>query len=157
MIKEIQKDITTVEKGVILHSVNAMGVMGSGVALAIKNKWPKVYDDYVGLLKLYKAKPWKLVGDTQCIEIDENLFVMNLFGQYDFGTDYRRTEYGSIRYGLRAIRYSGWYARYELEKRDIYIPYKMGCDRGGGDWNIVYDMIKTILDNDERTIYICRL
>jgi O-acetyl-ADP-ribose deacetylase (regulator of RNase III) len=152
MIKEIQKDVTTVEKGVILHSVNAMGVMGSGVALAIKNKWPKVNSEYVELYNFYKDQPWQLMGGAQRVEINPNLSVVNLFGQFDIGTDYRRTEYGSIHQALKRVRY-----RYLNDKIDIYIPYKMGCDRGGGDWNIVYDIIKTLLDNDNRTIYICRL
>ena len=42
----IQKDITTERHGLIIHGVNCQGVMGSGVALAIRNKWPVVYDEY---------------------------------------------------------------------------------------------------------------
>jgi hypothetical protein len=92
------------------------------------------------------------MGGAQRVEINPNLSVVNLFGQFDIGNDYRRTEYGSIHQALKRVRY-----RHLNDKIDIYIPYKMGCDRGGGDWNIVYDIIKTLLDNDDRTIYICRL
>lgn len=151
MIKEIQKDVTTVERGIVLHQVNCLGVMGSGVALAIKNKWPKVYERYAELHAQYSFQPWKLLGKPQIVTIDEGLSVANLFGQYDCGAGQRFTEYGSLAisfFDLNDILY-----HYE----DIYIPYKMGCDRGGGDWNIVSNMIETLLDNDERTIYICSL
>jgi O-acetyl-ADP-ribose deacetylase (regulator of RNase III) len=156
MIKHITKDITTVTSGIICSQVNCMGVMGSGVALAIKNKWPKVYDRYVKLHEIYKEQQWRLLGSFQKIRLDDNLFIINLFGQYDFGYDgQRRTEYGSLAESLNKLSTE----LYQMlrENDDIYIPYKMGCDRGGGDWNIVYDMIKTLLDNDNRTIYICRL
>ena len=32
---------------VIAHQVNCQGVMGSGVAKQIRDKWPRVYDSYV--------------------------------------------------------------------------------------------------------------
>ncbi len=156
MIKEIRKDVTTVEQGIVLHQVNAMGVMGSGVALAIKDKWPVVYEKYIEYWKEFKDMRWRLMGSAQRVEVDSNITVVNLFGQYDFGYDgQRRTEYGSL--GSAFINLSCDLFQTMKERNTIYIPYKMGCDRGGGDWNIVYDMIKTLIDNDERTIYICRL
>jgi O-acetyl-ADP-ribose deacetylase (regulator of RNase III) len=39
MITTINKDILTVEKGVIVHSVNCIGGVG-GLAGAIARKWP---------------------------------------------------------------------------------------------------------------------
>jgi hypothetical protein len=155
MIKEIQKDVTTVESGVVLHQVNCLGVMGSGVALAIKNKWPKVYQRYVELHDQYSSQQWRLLGMAQRVKADRDVAVVNLFGQYDCGSGQRFTEYGSLGTALNEFSSGLWEIGHETE--DIYIPYKMGCDRGGGDWNIVYDMIETLLDNDERTIYICSL
>jgi hypothetical protein len=163
MIKEIQKDITTIERGIALHQVNAMGVMSSGVALAIKNKWPVVFDAYHRKYLEKSNKPWELLGDAQIVECSDNIHVVNLFSQYDFGYNGQRyTEYAALSSALKNFNISVKY--WELHRYSktefplkIYIPYKMGCDRGGGDWNIVYDMIETILDNDDRTIYICRL
>jgi len=39
----IDKDITTVEIGVMVSQVNCRGVMGAGVAKAIRDRWPIVY------------------------------------------------------------------------------------------------------------------
>lgn len=45
-MKYIKKDITTVNWGIIAHGVNCRGRMSSGVAAAIRSKWPIVYDKY---------------------------------------------------------------------------------------------------------------
>jgi hypothetical protein len=112
--------------------------------------------DYIFLHEPFKNRnaEWALLGQTQVVAIKSGLKVANLFGQYDCGSGQRFTEYGSLSSAFAQLRrvldinnFGG----------DIYIPFKLGCDRGGGDWNIVYDMIKTLLDNDERTIYICSL
>lgn len=47
----IQKDITTVEKGVIMHQVNCQNVMGAGVAKAIYLKHPLVKQAFHDLAK----------------------------------------------------------------------------------------------------------
>lgn len=45
-LKVINGDITEVTNGYIIHQVNDKGVMGAGVALAIRNKFPAHYEDY---------------------------------------------------------------------------------------------------------------
>ena len=42
----IEGDITLESSGLIIQGVNCQGAMGSGIALAIKNRWPEVYDAY---------------------------------------------------------------------------------------------------------------
>ncbi len=39
-------NLMDVTEGHIVHGCNAQGVMGSGVALAVKNKYPGAFDDY---------------------------------------------------------------------------------------------------------------
>ena len=39
-------DICSVNSGIIVHGCNAQGVMGSGVAKAIRLKYPQVFEDY---------------------------------------------------------------------------------------------------------------
>lgn len=157
MIQYITKDVTTVTRGIICSQVNCQGVMGSGVALAIRNRWPEVFDEYYGMFEQYKKYPWQQLGQAQIVEcFPENVYVTNLFGQYDFGISGQRyTEYGSLLSAFEDL--NTWLYQNDLRTEDIYIPYKLGCDRGGGDWNIVSQMIKDIFNTDERTIYICSL
>jgi hypothetical protein len=109
----------------------------------------------VELHNQYESQQWRLLGIAQRVKVDSDIAVVNLFGQYDCGSGQRFTEYGSLGVALNEFASGLWEIGHET--KDIYIPFKLGCDRGGGDWNIVYDMIKTLLDNDERTIYICSL
>ena len=44
----------------------------------------------------------------------------------------------------------------KLGRLSIAIPYKMGCDRGKGNWsNVVYPMICDVVGN-EVDVYICK-
>lgn len=83
-------DITIITRGIILHQVNCKGVMGCGVALAIRNKWPKVYEKYREHYQ--KAK----LGMIQIIPIKDDLFVVNLFAQDRYGREKRHTNYDAV-------------------------------------------------------------
>lgn len=164
MIKEIVKDITTVTEGIVCHQVNCLGTMGSGVAAAIRQKWPEVFTTYHKKYVENVDSPWKQLGECQMVGVGNDMFadiyVANLFGQYDFGANSRYTEYCALSTALQNLNGIIEYReehRYENEVFDLYIPYKMGCDRGGGDWNIVSQMIEELLHTNNRTIYICSL
>ena len=127
-MKHINKDITTVEEGLVIHGVNCQAVMGSGVALAIRNKWPIVYERY-----LKNGKGSDLLGSTHIISVDENLYVANCYTQDTFGGD-PRVKYAS----LDAVRESldgvfSWASTLDLI---IYTPL-IGCGLGGLDWKDV--------------------
>ena len=126
-------DITTITRGIILHQVNCQGAMGSGVALAIRNKWPKVYEKYREHYK--KAK----LGMIQIIHIDYNLLIVNLFAQDRYGRDKCHTDYDALSDCLKKV--SNWHLNNHTDLH-IYIPYKMGCGNAGGNWDIVYSIIK---------------
>ena len=46
-------DLFQTEIKTIVHGCNAQGVMGSGVAKIIRDKYPKAYDRYVAEYKIY--------------------------------------------------------------------------------------------------------
>lgn len=56
----------------IVHQVNNLGVMGAGLALQIKHKYPQVFIQY---RNEYRAKQ---LGDIQCIHATNHIFV-NMF------------------------------------------------------------------------------
>jgi len=82
MLSYLNADITAETSGLILHSVNAQGVMGSGVAKAIRNKWPEVYEAYRTHVQGSAA-----MGKVQFVSIEDGLYVANLWGQEFFGND----------------------------------------------------------------------
>src|SRR5271167_114181 len=48
-IKYLNKDITTVDEGIIAHGCNCQGVMGSGVARFLRDKYPQIFPYYQDL------------------------------------------------------------------------------------------------------------
>lgn len=131
-MKCIERDITTLETGVLGHQVNCRKVMGAGVALAIRHKFPGVYECY------RQKEEWKL-GDCQIVQAGDKLYVANLAGQYNFGTDCQQTVYSALK---NAIKEAYNFAR--SKNLDLYLPYKIGCGLAGGDWKIVVDIIDEV-------------
>ena len=56
MIKIVKGNLLDATEDIIAHQVNCMGVMGSGLAKQIRNKYPEVYANYKDYLKNYKGK-----------------------------------------------------------------------------------------------------
>lgn len=125
-MKIIKHDITTIKEGIIPHGVNCQGVMGSGVALAIRNKWPEVYKSYKSF-----GKGEDLLGVSHIIRIEnsENLFVTNCFTQVYYGSDGRK--YASPEAIETALDGVFFFAKmYDLP---IHSP-QIGCGLGGLNW-----------------------
>ena len=136
-----RRNILTVEKGIIVHQVNCMGVMGSGLAKSIREKWPVVFQQY-------KNKP-PVLGDIQMVSVATGLVVCNLAGQDRYGKDAVHTDYTAVRSGLKKL--SDW----NTSKLTIHIPHKMSCGLGGGGWSMISDIIDEELV--DHTVIICEL
>lgn len=149
MIKHIKCDIFESGADVIIHQVNCYGVMGGGVARQVHEKYPRVFERYKELCDKYVDDKSFLLGLAQYVKIGEGNYVVNLFAQEDFGYCGKcYTNYKALQRCLESVR------DYELlNGKTIAIPYLMSCDRGGGDWNIVYKMIEDIFKDKE--VLIC--
>ena len=124
---------------IICHQVNCMGKMNSGVAKAIREKWPEVYT-------MYRAKyecQVDLLGQIQPVIIDANKAVINMFAQYNYGYDGRRyTSYDAFWSCLGEIK------KYLNPGITIAFPARIGCVRGGANWNVILTMIEEVLGAD---------
>ena len=150
MITHIKGSVFDTDADIIAHQVNCMGVMGSGVAKQIRERFPKAYELYKTYCAAHHPDRHLMLGSTQVCPIydqDEKreLYIVHLFGQFDYGSSNKvYTDYGALRSAL--VRLMDFAQR---EKLSIAIPYKMGCDRGGGDWdNVVYPMVCEVMGDD---------
>ena len=128
-VKVFKDDITTVKQGIIAHGVNCQGVMGSGVAKAIKEKWPLAYTEY---RKTYEAHKdvGDLLGRVNVVQVDNGIVVANCFTQEFYGRDGKR--YAS----LKAIEESlDRIMRYAYNNAQPFHMVKIGCGLGGCDWD----------------------
>lgn len=122
----------------IAHQVNCQGVMGSGVALAIKEKWPKVFSQYALFHKEFT------LGDVQMVTTSEKI-ICNIFSQrYFMPREVRHTNYEALALAFEYLR--------ENTKADIAMP-RIGCGLGGGDWRVVSALIESIFDDRNVVVY----
>lgn len=130
---------------IVAHQVNCQGRMGRGIAKDIKNKYPSVYENYVKICD--SASIRELIGKILICK-DEDRLIANLFAQKYYGIDRRHTDYEAVASCLEKL------SDYALDnKLDIAIPYGMGCNNAGGNWNIIYTMIQEICVDVDVYIY----
>ena len=147
MVKHLYCNIFDSGADVIFQQVNCKGVMGSGLAKQVRERHPEVYEAYRNYCNNAKQP---LLGTWNFAKaFGTNYWIMNLFGQDGYGRDKQYTDYDALRKSLEATRIPIG------KKVTIAFPYKMGCDRGGGDWNVVYNMIMEVYGDQEGDILIC--
>lgn len=149
-VKIYNGDITKSNADIIAHQTNCKFVMGGGVALAIRNKWPKVYKQYCELGKSENKPSYEWLGTCQIVEVDQHKYVANLFGQDDLGYGRCFTNYDALKEALNDLV---WQVEY-MDLKTIAFPWLMSCGLAGGNWNIVKPLIeKTFEDLDVEIQY----
>lgn len=121
-----------VVSGHIVHGCNAQGVMGSGVALAVKQKWPNVFANYENC--------GMVLGCAYPVAVTESLVVWNAITQESYGAG-RQVSYDAIETCFAGINERVVSSKLGKADRHIHIPL-IGCDRGGGKWEIVRSIIE---------------
>ena len=139
------QDIVNIKADYICHQVNCLGKMGSGVAKAIRGKWPKVYDEYRNIVSTTLSTP--LLGTIQEIEVDGQKIV-NMFAQSNYGYDGERyTSYDAFWLCLEKIK------KLATPHSTIAFPYKIGCGLGGANWQVIFQMIVQVLGENYDVIF----
>lgn len=147
MVKIVNGNLLDATEDIICHQVNCQGVMGSGVAKAVRDKWPEVYRAYRAYVYMHEDES-TLLGKSFLAQIDGGRAVMNMFAQNLYGYD-----------GSRYTSYDAFYKCLEDIKKkvsrhcSIAFPYKIGSDRGGASWDVIYAMICDVMGDRDVTIY----
>lgn len=147
-MKHICGDIFLSNADVILHQVNCQGVMGSGVAKQVKEKYPVVFNYYKSWCDNPNIKQG-LLGQIQTVYTDdsEKQAIVNLFAQDRYGYDGKcYTSYEALKSCLIKVNE-------QFKGKSVAIPYLMACHRGGGDWSVVSKMIEETLTDCDVTLY----
>lgn len=128
------------EAEVFAHQTNCKGVMGSGVAKALRDTFPDIYPPYQELCRT--ARP---LAQCQLIQTADGPVIANLFGQDIYGHNGQFTDYVALESALRSLRVQ-MVAR---GLKSVAMPYRMGADRGGGDWSVVVTIIERTFDKSD--------
>lgn len=141
MIKVVDGDLLSSKTDVIAHQVNCKGAFNSGVAKAIRDFDVEVYKDY----RVYcqEHTPEWLLGTVRYCSSSYNekpRIFANLFAQKSYGYDGKQyTDINALRKCFEELR--DWCFRQNLS---ISMPYKIGCVRGGANWDEVYAIIEEV-------------
>lgn len=131
----------------ICHQVNCKNAMGAGVARAIYTKWPTVKTQYHTFCNFHYKRGIDLLGKFQVVPIETHRFVINIFGQRNFGNDANAvyTDYDAFAKAVNNL--------FALSPGESYaFPYKIGCGLANGDWNKIYEIIRTASEHYNTTV-----
>lgn len=152
-VKVIQGNIINSNVDVIAHQVNCHFIMGGGVAYALRRAWPEIYRMYKKLGDSVECKPSDWLGECQIVEIDQDRYVANLFGQEDLGCDKQYTDYDALKESLNKLKFKVEY----MGLKTIAFPWGIGCGLAGGDWDIVKPMIEEVFNDTDVEIQYWKL
>jgi O-acetyl-ADP-ribose deacetylase (regulator of RNase III) len=129
----------------VVNTVNCVGVMGKGIALQFKNKWPGNFDAYQSACKAGKVRPGKMM-----------VFDAGAYAQPHFIINFPTKDHWRGNSNLAFIQdgLQDLVAQVRaLDIRSIAIP-PLGCGNGGLDWQDVKPLIEaafaTLADVDVR-------
>ena len=116
---DILTNLPTNKEVYICQQVNCRGVMGAGLALKIRRKWPVVYQQYM------EIPAWKeFLGSYQKVRVEPNIHVVNLFGQNNYGLGERQTNYAAFATALFTFMRD---CSKIAPEATIRIPSSIGC------------------------------
>lgn len=154
MIETIKGDILNTKEGVIIHQTNCVGAFGGGLAGQIARKYPHVRQAYFRLYYENQRQPTtSLLGTYQSVKVNENLTIVNMFGQYDYNKNLRDketvfTKYDAVESAMRRLN--------EDIPKDvpIFIPYGLGCGLANGHWATMHKLLNKVFRNRDNVFIV---
>lgn len=172
MIKIIDGNLFDSKANFIVHSVNCQSVMGSGVAKQVAERYPNVEKEYLRYCKHYNKQRKSMLGTVQYVPTEswanimcdmikndrieaydkDYQYIVNLFGQNNFGIGEQHTDLKALKKGMLDIR-----DKAERIGATVAMPFKIGCCRGGANFNDVYKIIQDVFEKSKVDVEIWRL
>ncbi len=124
----------------VVNTVNTVGVMGKGIALMFKERFPKNYEAYAAACKAGEVQVGRMFVSS-VDELDGPRWVINFPTKEQWRPP---TKLEWVREGLVALKD----VIREKQIRSIAIP-PLGCGNGGLDWEVVRPLIEETLGDLE--------
>lgn len=145
MIKYVEGDFFDYEADIRINTVNCVGVMGAGVALMFKNKFPDMFKDYHKACKENKVSP-----GTPHLWEEINLFSSLIIINFPTKIHWKNpSEYKYVEDGLV------WLRKFLLDKENSTVTLPaLGCGHGGLEWKKVKYLIEKYLGDLDTKILV---
>lgn len=143
MIQYRKGNLLDVKTGIIAHGCNCQGVMGSGVALAVKNKYPVAFEKYLDTV-YDQIDRSDLLGSYHIVPVGPGLWVANMFTQEIYGGD-----------GQKYVSYDAidaCFVNIQTNGHVLNIP-KIGAGLGGGSWNVIESIIEHRMKHQQVVVW----
>ncbi|WP_216891750.1 macro domain-containing protein [Pseudomonas putida] len=146
MIEFVSGDFFEFDADIMVNTVNCVGVMGAGVALAFKKRFPEMFDDYVEKCRSGTIRPGFPSVWIQKDMISKEVEIINFPTKDNWKNP---SEYHYIDDGLK------WLSVYLKDKsgKVVTLP-ALGCGHGGLNWDRVRSMISERLQSSPARIYV---
>lgn len=126
----------------IVNTVNCMGVMGAGIALEFRLRYPEMLEDYSKRCQNHEVR----TGYPYLYKHDD-IWILNFPTKYHWKYN-SKLEW--IENGLKHFK-----DNYEREGiRSVAFP-RLGTDKGGLTWADVNELMKKYLEDIDIPVYIC--
>lgn len=132
----IYGDITQVvqeQGGSIVHQGNLKKVAGAGVALAIRNAWPRWYTHF----RHKNARLGEI--DVFPLQMVPPITIITIYAQENVGTHQPQTDPRAFATAVSEIKE---HYNMRIIPAPIYMPYRIGCGLGGGNWSEILPIIQ---------------
>jgi O-acetyl-ADP-ribose deacetylase (regulator of RNase III) len=147
MINDINYNLLNAPLDAIAHFCNCQCVMGAGLALQFKKKYPQIYKIDI----LSGQGDWDKLGTITHTPSGDGKVLINCYTQYSYGGGHQ-TNYEAVYQSLGAVK-----AHLEaVQVKNLGLPYGAGCGLGGGDWKVVRAIIEEVFGESELKVAICR-
>lgn len=146
-IQYIKGDLFSTDIELILHGTNSRGVMGSGVAKIVRDKFPGTYAAY----QLWCSKGFQL-GKYLAVP-ERGKVIINAVTQQNYGKVAEQTGPNPVRYvSYDAI--ADIFAQLEqtIPGSTIAMP-RIGAALGGGDWAVISAIIESECKTIQPVVY----
>lgn len=143
MILELKGDIRETPIKTIAHGVNCQGVMGSGVAKALYEKWPAVREEY---LKFHRPNPLAgLEEPKDFLGKNNEVYIMKDIMVGSFGHTFSKKQiinmHTQLEFGSGDRQYIDYAALMmcfgNLPDIEALAVPKIGAGLAGGDWSTI--------------------
>jgi O-acetyl-ADP-ribose deacetylase (regulator of RNase III)/uncharacterized protein YwgA len=145
MITYRKGNLLSSEAQALVNTVNTVGVMGKGIALQFKNRFPANYKTYLDACKKGTFKTGQVLVVYEGDLMNQKI-IINFPTKAHWKGD---SKYEYISSGLNALKQ----AIVEHHIESIAVP-PLGCGNGGLDWNTVKQLIETTLSDINTQVYV---
>ena len=152
-IEYIKGDLFSTHIVTIVHGCNAQGVMGSGIAKIIRERYSKAYDRY---RKEYEVNNHLKLGRIIPVPCGDRIndpknfkIIVNAITQEFYGKDGKRyVSYDGVAESMKSINH--FYEIYGIS--ELAMP-QIGAGLGGGDWNVLAAIIESEFKSVKPYVY----